>query len=402
VIFYTLNVSVQGNAIAGAVLQDTLPADETFVAFGQSPGGTITSQAGGVLQWVLPSPLAPGTYPLTYQAKVNDFLATGEVLVNQAQLSAPSQAPITAAANVVVVGTYKVTVSVYNEAGELIKQIEVLQLTEPVSNLQWPSGTTISGLNQALPFYDLGHLIGQWDGTNSSGNPVSNGVYHVQVSSVDPTGVVNTVTQEVTVSRTLTLLSADIYNEAGEIVRHLYSGLSDTNNPAPLNLQLSGTVINPESSLVNGALPSSITINLGDGVSFAWDGRSDSGAWVSNGQYYLELHTSDGPGNETQIRQITVEGSASSGIFSAQPNILKPNQTATLFRADSTTPLTLQARIYNLAGELVKVIPGTAGTNQAGWDASGTASGLYFVELEGVDASGKLIGKQILKVLVVR
>ncbi|HTC20339.1 MAG TPA: hypothetical protein VK859_05810, partial [bacterium] len=307
---------------------------------------------------------------------------------------------LTATANVVVVGTYKVTVSVYNEAGELVKQIAVLQLTEPVSSLQWPSGTTISGLNQALPFYDLGHLIGQWDGTNSNGNPVSNGVYHIQVSSVDPTGVVNTVTQEVAVSRTLTLLSADIYNEAGEIVRHLYSGLSDTNSPAPLNLQLSGTVINPESSAVNGTLPSSITINLGNGVTFAWDGRSDGGAWVSNGQYYLELHTSDGPGNETQIRQITVEGSASPGIFSAQPNILKPSQMATLFRADSASPLTLQARIYDLAGELVKVIQGTAGTNQAGWDAAGVASGLYFAELEGVDANGNLMGRQILKVLV--
>ena len=134
---------------------------------------------------------------------------------------------MTASANVVVVGTYTVTIAVYNEAGELVKKIAVLQLSEPVGNLQWPSGTAITGLNQTLSFYDLGHLIGQWDGTNSNGNPVSNGVYHIQVSSSDPTGVVTTLTQEVTVSRVLTLLSADIYNEAGEIVRHLYSALSE-------------------------------------------------------------------------------------------------------------------------------------------------------------------------------
>ena len=164
--------------------------------------------------------------------------------------------------------------------------------------------------------------------------------------------------------------------------------------------QLSGDVINPQSSSPNGA--SSITISLGNGVTVIWDGRSDSGAWVSNGQYYLELHTSDGPGNETQIRQITVEGSASAGMFSAQPNILNPNHMSTIFNANSPTPLTLQARIYNLAGELVRVLQGAAGTNQVGWDASGTASGLYFAELEGVDANGKLMGKQILKVLVVR
>jgi flagellar hook assembly protein FlgD len=398
---YTLDLSVQGSSATGTILRDNLPADETFIAFGQSPPGTIPTQNGSFLEWVLPSPLATGTYQITYQVKVNDFLPNGEALINNAQLTADLQSPVTAQAQVVVAGAYQVTVAVYNEAGELVKQIAILQLSEPVGNLQWPSGAALTDLEQQVSFYDLGHLIGQWDGTNDNGGEVSNGVYHIQVESVGPTGVVDNITQQVTVSRTLSRLTIEIYNEAGEVVRHLYANLSNAGSTSSFNLQLSGTILNPGASATGSASLSAITISLGNGVAVSWDGRSDSGDWVSNGVYYLQVHASEGPGNETQVRQITVEGNRPSNVFYAQPNLLKAGQTTAVLKISSTAPLTLGARIYDLAGELLKTLQGQPGANQVAWNASGISSGVYLAQLEARDTNGMLVARQILKIEVV-
>ena len=398
---YTLQMSVQGNSISGALLWDSLPTDETFAAFGTSPAGTVPSQTGSLLQWTLPSPLAPGNYQVSYQAKVNDFLANGEALINRAQLTANWQAAVTAQAQVLVVGYFTVNIGVYNEAGELIKQIAILQLTQPVVTLQLPSGSALTDLNQALAFYDAGHLMGQWDGTNNVGTLVTNGVYHIKVDNVDSTGAVSSVTQQVTVSRTLSKLTVDIYNEAGEIIRHLYSALSNASSSSPFSLQLSGTVLDAGNNAGGAGTSSSLTVSLGNGVTVGWDGRGDGGDWVSDGQYFVEVHASDGPGNETQVREITVAGSRPSGSFYALPNLLNQGQAKTLLGIASPASLTLGAGIYDMAGELIQRLRGPGGTNQVVWDASGVSSGVYLARLEAQDAQGHLVGKQVMKILVV-
>src|SRR5579871_6195069 len=114
---YTLHIHIGQGTALGAVVTDNLPVDETFTGFGANPPGVTSSQNGNLLQWNFPSPLAAGDYALTYQAKVNDFLPAGEVLLNQAQLTASGLGPVTASANVVVTGAYTVTVGVYNESG---------------------------------------------------------------------------------------------------------------------------------------------------------------------------------------------------------------------------------------------------------------------------------------------
>jgi len=54
-----------------------------------------------------------------------------------------------------------------------------------------------------------------------------NGNYYVKVDNIDTFGVVRTTTQEVTVNRSLYKADLTIYNEAGEVVRHLLTYVDD-------------------------------------------------------------------------------------------------------------------------------------------------------------------------------
>jgi flagellar hook assembly protein FlgD len=260
--------------------------------------------------------------------------------------------------------------------------------------------SSLQGPGSAVSIYSLDGPIGSWGGTNGNGDPVLNGVYHIKVDNVDPVGSVSSVTQQVIVARALTRFSVDVYNEAGEIVRHLYASLADPSTQPMLNARISGNILDEGGPAANGPA-SVITLALNNGTILDWDGRGDSGYWVSNGQYFLEIHTTNGAMNETQVYEVTVMGEGSSGSFAALPNRLDENQHSTLLKVDSSA-LTLQARIYDMAGQRVAILSGEKGTSQILWNTEGLASGLYLAELEARDSNGKFFGRKILKVMILR
>ncbi len=182
---------------------------------------------------------------LSYQAVVGNLLQGGTVLTNNAQLTyAGNPVPQKASVNITVAAVYKVQVAVYNEAGELVKDIWVEELSQEVKTFSL-TGATITSLEGKTYVMVGGQIIASWDGTNQAGDPVSNGVYYVQVTSTDAYGVVTNVSQTVTVSRAIAQIQIDVYNEAGEVVKHLYSFADDPGN-APLGqVQLSTGMIAP-------------------------------------------------------------------------------------------------------------------------------------------------------------
>ena len=133
-------------------------------------------------------------------------------------------------------------IGVYNEAGELIKSFPILE--------------TIAGDHEFQSASDADHhhparggvrgsersgRSSRGTGQNQNGDPVLNGSYYVKVDSTDPLGVTNTITQVVTVNRHLAKVQVNIFNEAGEIIRHLTSYVDDAgtfqiNNVTPLQL----------------------------------------------------------------------------------------------------------------------------------------------------------------------
>ena len=344
---------------------------------------------------------------MTYTATVNGLIPGGTVIVNTAQLTYPTlNTPLTASANVTVGGGTTVKIGVYNEAGELVQVILVQQFSQPITGVTLGNGSAITSLDgaaNAVTVYDGGTPIAVWNGLTSAGNPATNGTYYIQVQNTDSAGVVHSVTQQVTVSRTLASSSIVIYNEAGEAVKTLYSYQSDPGPAAAQGMRLSSSVIEPGGPA--GGAPSALTITLGNGVTVVWDGTSSNGAYVQNGQYFIEVHTANANGSETTVvEQVSVDGRASGGgmgTVSAAPNILRPGSMTAVFHTTSTQGVTMKVALYTVAGELLGGVTGDNGAHPPQWNAGGAASGTYLAVVELRTATGGLLGHQVLKILVI-
>jgi fimbrial isopeptide formation D2 family protein len=403
---YTLNVNIVGNSVNGAVITDTLPNNVTYAGSGANNPSylptPVYNSSTSQLTWNLP-PLSPGTYQLTYSTKVNNLVLGGTNIANGAQLTY-SGITLSSAVTVGVIGQYTVSVGVYNESGELVKVILVELLSQPINSLTLQNSviTSLNGSSNAVQIYYQNSLIGTWNGTNANGDPAANGVYHVKVDSVSSTGVVSSVTQQVMVSRSLYKVTVLVYNEAGEVVKHLYTYVDDPGKAGVMGVQLSTTVIKPSYNTTGGT-PSQLGVILSNGTTIIWDGRSDAGSFVQTGQYYVEVHSLDGTGGTTTVtEEVSVQGADTSNLLAAQPNVLDTAKgiTSTTFVANSTTSLTLHATIYTIAGERVATLDGPAGQNTVNWNAQGLASGIYIAVVTAKDATGNFMGRQTLKVLI--
>jgi flagellar hook assembly protein FlgD len=292
---------------------------------------------------------------------------------------------------------YNVTLSVYNSAGELVKILLVEKSTQPVTSLRLGPGnsiTSLTGPDSAVTLYWNGTPLSSWNGTNSSGNPVSNGTYFLKVDSVDSLGSDQSVVQNVTVSRPLGTVLAEICNAAGEVVKTLYAA-QGAGGPVTA-VQLSSPLLQE-----NPAASSPVTIAMSNAMTLVWDGIGAGGSLVTNGVYYLEIISDNGGGGEEVItRDLTVVNSGRPGAGAiAYPNPWQNGDPAITFKA-SLPDLTLSARLYDLAGERVAVLGGPPGTGQATWACGASASGLYIAVVELRDDNGNLAATQNLKVMI--
>ena len=243
-LLYTLTLNVSNYNVMNMVVTDQLPTNLTFSSFGTAPGGTSTSYNAGtsIMSWQMPSPLSPGVYQMTYQATVNNLVAGGLTIVNCATASFTGGSA-TACVNVLTTGQYTVKIGVYNEAGELVESLPVSQYSQAINSFTLNSGaiTAVSGPGSTTTIEYLGTPIGTWNGLDTAGNPVGNGQYYVKIDSVSNMGADTSVTQPIVVNRSVYKVAVKIYNEAGEVVKNLYTY---TSNPGPTNttqLQLSAT-----------------------------------------------------------------------------------------------------------------------------------------------------------------
>jgi flagellar hook assembly protein FlgD len=333
-------------------------------------------------------------------------------LINSAQFTAPGSSTITSKAPVTVVGSFTVMVNVYNSAGEVIKSIKVQNLTTPVNNISLSASNTITTLQGAGSTIDIifdGVVIGTWDGTNNNGKPVTNGQYKIQVDNVG-SGVVTSVSQNATVNRTLADVQANVYNGAGELVRTLYSLVSDAMSSSLSDVALSTSVFQPGTTASSSVSIKSATNELqvfietsGTPVTLLWDGTNNGGTIVTPGEYTLEIHWNNGSGQTEDISRtlLVVAATGLTGKVIAKPNELGPNTTTiTTFDAGTVTGAAgLKVRIYTVSGELVKTV--SSGTTQVQWDSFGVASGIYLASVEVDGANGGVVSRQILKLLVV-
>ena len=407
-ITYNLTIYVNSTT-SGIVVTDTLPAQMTYLGpAANSPSSLPTPAANPSLNqlvWTLP-PLNPGTYRLSYQAQINNLVPPGTSLVNNAVLTYPGAPPLTSSAQVAALGGYTVKIGVYNSAGELVVILYTQQNMQAINAFTLGSNqiTTLGGANGAVTVYFAGIPIAVWNGNTSSGTPATNGAYIITSQSTDPSGNVIAVSQNVTVTRPYAQLSANIYNEAGEVVKHLYAQVASVPNAVMTDVQLSSSVIQPGVVSPNSTSSAQIVIQTSSGgVTLSWDGTNDAGAIVTDGSYVIGVHWNNGNGQIQDLtREITVTGGGHLDQVVAAPNVLTGTNTTVAFSTQSASAYTLRVRVYTVAGELVATVLGGSGTNQVAWDASGKASGLYLAVAEMTNPqTGTVIGRQILKISVV-
>jgi hypothetical protein len=249
-------------------------------------------------------------------------------------------------------------------------------------------------------------VIGTWDGTGNDGQLVANGEYHIKIDSVDNLGNVTTVTQTLMVSRALTKTSVLVYNQAGEVVRHLYLYSDDPGNTLVNGVQLSSNVLSPTYDSSASGVPTQLTLTLGNGATLVWNGQNDQGAFVQAGQYFLEVHSYDGQGGETTItQQVSVVGDlehSGLGPLTIQPNILNStNGYQALFTVPAVSGWSLVVRVYTVAGELAPVPMTLQPSGALLMDGSNLASGVYIAQIEAhASNGGGLIQQKLSKFLV--
>jgi flagellar hook assembly protein FlgD len=347
---------------------------------------------------------------MTYQTKVDDFVVANAPIVNRAVMTSAFGAPVTSSVPVTVAGSYTLRINVYNAAGEVVRSITIQNVTAPVDNLTLNSNliSTLSGTGSEVDAYFLGHLIGIWDGKADNGNPVSNGDYQIKIDSVSPTGSVTTVTKSVTVNRSIATVTVNVYNAAGEVVRHLYT-LADN----PLGATMSNVTLNPTAAVIKpgSATQSTVSITVlttGSPVTLMWDATGDSGTMVTPGIYQVDVVWNDGAGTSTQIsRSVMVMAASTSMVVTTRPNVLNDTNgyLATFDASGVTNASTVNVSIYAVSGELLKRVNGTVGAKLVSWDASVTprvASGIYVAVIEILNAQGGTLNIQRTKVLVTR
>ena len=407
--------------VLNAVLVDNLPpkAQMSYVANSASNGGVYDPNAN-TLTWNIPSVPPGASVAVTYSIQAGFESSTSAVttLVNKACLTF-ANGVVCDSRSVTVTGAYVVHLAIYNQAGELIKDLVTFEAANALTDFTVVNGV-ITTDSQTAQFFYKNMLIGSWDATNPNGVKVTNGTYMVKVESTDPYGVTTNITQNVSVVIGRNTLDLAVYNEAGEIVKHfsqaeiqnLVAGSGGSLLPADFDVgkvKLSSDTLSPSYSSVAGA-NQTITVTLGSGRTFTWDGRGDNGNILTTGTYFIEVKSAmQGKPSEQVVMSIHVQDNNASGLADVVlgPNPVKLSQTTVAnfyFNNLSAEVTGIAVKIYTVAGELTQTLNNTPGNlSMIAWDLSqaNLASGTYFAVVEMRGPSG-VIGRKIVPVVIIR
>ena len=282
------------------------------------------------------------------------------------------------------------------------------------------SNNVITTDSQTAQFLYKNMPIGSWDATNPNGVKVTDGTYLVKITSTDPYGVTTSVNQNVSVVIGRNTLQLAVYNEAGEIVKHftqteiqnLIAGSGGTLLPADYDvgkIKISSTTLSPSYSNTTGP-NQTVTVTLGSGRSFTWDGRGDNGNILTTGTYFIEVESAleNKPKEQVVMSIHVLDNNANSvGDVVLGPNPVKLSQTklANFYINNLSNEVTgIMVKIYTVAGELTQTLHNTPGNlTMVAWDLSqaSVASGTYYAVVEMRSQTG-VISRKIVQVVVIR
>jgi hypothetical protein len=291
----------------------------------------------------------------------------------------------------------RVLVHIYNSAGEEVYALPGdLGVWHPLCGVQSLDGPFVPDLGGSASFLLTGTGASfTWDGRNQNGQFVAGGTYSVVFQEPSAVGPPTLYTASATVIRTPSSSAIDIFNSAGEIVRHI-----PLNGTQPTSLDLAPSFV-PDP---NGP---GLKISWGAGAadSTAWDGLNAQGQPVSSGVYRVSL-VQQTPGAYSTVfsKDVTVIAAPSAPLdgLVVGPNPLRDADGGViqlrLPGLQSGDPA--HVGLYNLAGELVAQSAGF-GPQQELWVPSSLAGGVYLVAVEAHNAGG-VSARRVLRIAVVK
>jgi flagellar hook assembly protein FlgD len=301
---------------------------------------------------------------------------------------------------------FKVTLAIYNEAGERVKVVFQGTASQAgpqlsVSSQVQPNGSTlvtISGFTNAAGSSVL------WDSTNDNGQSVANGTYYAKLESVDQFGATQSFSEAFSVLSTADQASVEVFNSAGERVRTI-----PLNGALPLDIRaLNGSFVggvdaagNPVDGLRLGLKDSSgETIKL-------WDGLNDQGGALASGSYTVVLSRTDAGGSHiVKTLSVVLLASVNEGLqlslasAQAAPNPVRGAGVPLTVYYTLPPQGSATCRLYDLAGQLVAQGEDLGATGTVVLNA-GFAGGVYLLEFR-IQNGSAILGRRTLKVAVVR
>ncbi len=291
----------------------------------------------------------------------------------------------------------------YNSAGELVDHAAdgqaLYQQPTGLGSLQAGFVPDAGGEGRVVvlgPQVALG-----WNGADSAGQWVASGTYTLVLTSRDPFGQVTTFTCQVTVIREPADVQVEIYNSAGELVRHFSGQADDPRSGAQLS-------VSSQSFAASGLPGQGLVIQYGSasGDTVTWDGRNDQGDLAQSGTYTVKV-LRQLPGSSPTVLTDTVtlldvSGDPLAGALAApDPALAGQGRVEILLGAPAAQGV--RAAVYDQAGEKVADLEAAAGSRGLTWDISGRrmAEGVYLIVLSTRDARGR-VARKVLKEALLR
>jgi flagellar hook assembly protein FlgD len=304
-----------------------------------------------------------------------------------------------------------IIIKVYNSAGEVVRTVA----KSPAYGLMVKGIFTISGdpqksilgygdtLQIALPGVSStqggADDVFTWDGKNDGEQTVSSGAYYVAVEQVDPYGHITTLTRDVTVMITESIVWLNIYNSAGELVRTITA--FNRIDPEKIRLAISANATEmavPSVIVIRKDNMVPVVINYGDGLTdnLTWDGKNSFGRAVDSGVYELQVVVKTEMGMaivaEKSVTVLEETGSMISAL-KAVPNPYHGKGKGISFQWGAVQDGNITVLIMNMAGEHMKTLKAKVIDGSVFWDLTTDSgapvpTGLYVVEFEVLSSDG--------------
>jgi hypothetical protein len=289
-----------------------------------------------------------------------------------------------------------VKVRIYNSAGEEVYALaQDLGAYHVLSGVQAGGGPFVPDAGGSISYLLLGTDNSfTWDGRNAAGQYVASGSYSVVFEQPSFSGPPALYTASATVLRAGTDSAVDIYNSAGERVRHFNVPLGQA------------SYLRMDATFVPDAASPGLKIRWGEAAAeqLLWDGLDERGQRVSSGVYQVRVtQVAAGASSTLYSAFVTVLEAPSEPLqgLVAAPNPLSPTDGAISVRAPSLGATgRMKVGLYNFAGELIVQGSGVGPRLDLSLPTK-LAGGVYLLVVEAQGADGAS-ARKVLKAAVVR